>query len=59
MGIPIPVTTNVKITGTLNIIDKKNKKIVHRVFDMDSYYDKNSNSYSLEYNVLKRGKKKC
>lgn len=59
MGIPIPTTTNVKITGTLNIIDKKNKKIVHKVFDMDSYYDKNSNSYSLEYNVLKRGKKKC
>jgi hypothetical protein len=59
MGLPIPRTTNVRITGTLNLINKKKKKVVRKIFDIDNYYDKDTNEYTLKYNVLKRGKKKC
>lgn len=59
MGLPIPHTTNVRITGTLNLINKKKKKVVRKIFDIDNYYDKDTNEYTLKYNVLKRGKKKC
>lgn len=59
MGMTIAPTTNITLKGQLNLIDKKRKRIIHRVFDIESYYDTNKNTYELKYNTLKRGKKKC